>query len=236
MLHLIGKKALASKANRIAFAAFPALVTFIGFKESYETALNVFLFLSPYLYLVLSQDMAANEIESGMLENILFLKGGFRPYLMMKSFVLSLIGFAYTSLLFSVLVLYGIISNRFAWATCTPFLLGALVGSYYVQLGGLLSLFLRGGANVLLIIVAQAGVFIAALFSATQRTGFVAGLAKGDISGLTSSLKFLAVLAALPNLVLARRLFVYAIAVLCFLAAAFGVQFMVIRRLELTRK
>ena len=69
--------------------AFPALVAWIGFGDSYGTAAKFFFFLLPHVFLVAAQDAVRTDVESGALENVLFLGGRFRGYLRAKLFVLA---------------------------------------------------------------------------------------------------------------------------------------------------
>ena len=76
---------LMSAKSLFGLAAILALVPgYVWLKDSPETALDFFLFLFPYFFLLPTQDMVRGEIESGCLENALFLRLDFRRYLLEK--------------------------------------------------------------------------------------------------------------------------------------------------------
>ena len=81
---IVRRKAAASRTLPALFAGFGLLLGFLWAKDSFSLALRAFLFLFPYLFLFLSQDMFRDEIDSGALENVIFVNGGFREYLFSK--------------------------------------------------------------------------------------------------------------------------------------------------------
>ncbi|MHB8094716.1 MAG: hypothetical protein ACYDH0_07215 [Candidatus Aminicenantales bacterium] len=219
----------------VAASALAAFVVFGWVRESYETALKSLLLFLPHLFLMISQDMAGDEIRGGTLENVLFLGGGFRDYLFGKNPVLAAAGTACAVAMFAPLWAFGVISQRSGWDALAAFAVSLLAGFYYIGLGGLLSRFLAGGSNVLVIIVAQASVVGWMLFSAMEKNGLVDILETGTIRGIGAQLKFLAAGAVLPNIfiisALRRRFFWVAL----FLAAVLAMQRIALRRLEVKK-
>jgi hypothetical protein len=82
--------------------AFPAFVVWLGLGDSYATAAKFFLFLLPHVFLVAAQDTVRSDVESGALENVLFLGGRFRGYLGAKSLVAAGAAGGYAAVLFAL--------------------------------------------------------------------------------------------------------------------------------------
>ena len=224
-----------SPAAWTAAAALPAFVLFLWIKESYGIALRSFLFLLPHSFLFLSQDMIGDEIREGRLENVLFLGSGFKDYLFGKNAVLVLIGIVYGLGLFVPLWTTGLVTHRSGCEDLPGLAVGLLAGVYYVLLGGFLSYFLKGGSNVLALIVAQASAFMGLLFSAAHGGGFLDLLGAGKFPGLARKIEFLALTAILPNVVVARRFRSYALWIAGLAALVLFFQRIKVRRLELKR-
>ncbi len=204
---LIGrKKAAASRSYLVLLAGFLALVAYVWANDNYLDALRFFLFLFPHIFLFLSQDMFREEIESGALENILFLDGRFRGYLLDKNLVLGSIGLALSAALFIVLAVFGIASGEFSAIFLLQFAVGTLVGVYYLLAGGLLSFFFKGGSNVLVVILGQVLFVIGLFFSATRRTGLIDLLTANDFPGAAAKFKLFLLSLLLPNLAISKRL------------------------------
>lgn len=224
-----------SPAAWAAAAAFPAFILFLWIKESYGTALRSFLILLPHAFLFLSQDMVGDEIREGRLENVLFLGNGFKDHLFGKNAVLVLTGAVYGLGLFIPLWVIGLVTHRSGWGDLFGLVVALLAGVYYVMLGGLLSHYLKGGSNVLALIVVQAAAFMGLLFSAAHRSGFLDLLGVGHFPGFVAKLEFLAFAAVLPNVVVAGRLRPHVLWIVGLIALALFVQWIKVRRLELTR-
>ncbi len=224
---------LASPLTLVACLAFPAFLVWIGLRDSYETAAKFFFFLIPHAFLVAAQDTVRTDIDSGALENVLFLGGKFRDFLWAKNFALAGAVGAYALGLFILFSAWGLASGGFKSVHVVQFALGLLAGFYYVALAGVLSYFLRAGSNVLGLLLAQSAVLVALLFSTTSRTGFLDYAASGRFPGLGSRLLAGGLVAVLPNLVVSRRLFVFGAEVLAGLGLALLVQGRLARRLEL---
>jgi len=224
-----------SPAAWAAAAAFPAFILYLWIKGSYGTALRSFLFLLPHAFLILSQDMAGDEIREGRLENVLFLGNGFKDHLFGKNAVLVLTGAVYGLGLFIPLWVIGLVTHRSGWGDLFGLVVALLAGVYYVMLGGLLSHYLKGGSNVLALIVVQAAAFMGLLFSAAQKGGFLDLLSAGHFPGFVAKLEFLAFAAVLPNVVMAGRLRHYVLWIVGLTALALFVQWIKVRRLELKR-
>jgi len=234
-LLLTVKKVRASKINYLVFAALPGLCGYLWIKESFETAIKFFLFLFPYVFLFLSQDMVKEEVRSGALENVVFLGGEHKAYLWRKSLILDSLALGSVGALFLGLSLFALASHRFQALYFWQFLIGILVGIYYLHLGGLVSFYLRGGSNVLILIVIQALVLLAIMFSATQPSGFIDSLDKGIFPDLISRLEFVAVVIFLPNLIIWKKFWLFSVEILILLAFLIGLQKIKFERLELKK-
>ena len=216
-------------------SALAAFVVFLWVRESYETALKALSFFLPHLFLMISQDMAGDEIRRGTLENVLFVGGGFRDYIFGKNLILSAAGAVCAAALFTPLWAFGLISHRSGLDDLAAFGVSLLVGFYYIGFGGLLSRFLSGGSNVLVLITAQASVTVGMMFSAMEKNGLIGILETGAVQGIGARLRLLAAGAILPNIfiisALRRRFFWVAF----LLAAVLALQRIGLRRLEVKK-
>ena len=159
------RRLAASPLAAVAAAAFPALVVWIGLTDSYGTAAKFFFFLLPHVFLIAAQDTVRTDVESGALENVLFLGGRFRGYLMAKSFAVAAAAGAYAAALFALFAAWGLAAGGFEPVFALRFALALVAGLYYVALAGVLSYFLRAGSNVLIILLAQSAVVLGLIFS-----------------------------------------------------------------------
>ncbi len=230
------KKVLAAKINAFLFLGFMILLGYIWQKDSFSLSLKAFLYFFPYLFLFLSQDMVKDEVDSGSLENVLFLYGNFRGYLLAKSLFLALLALSCSSVIFIAFAVFGFITKQFLAIYFLQFLAGIVAGIYYLSLGGLLSFSFRGGSNVLIVILGQVFLFIGLLLSARQKSGFMDALDGASFPDLSSRLKFLVLAAIFPQVVVAKRFIVYGLGI-----ALLGLFFLIlerarIRNLELDRK
>jgi hypothetical protein len=229
------RRLLASPLAIVAGLTFPLFVVWIGLNDSYETAAKFFFFLLPHVFLVAAQDTVRTDIDSGALENVLFLGGRFRSYLSAKSFVLATVAAGYAAGLFGLFAAWGAVAGAFKPDFVVRFALAALAGFYYSALAGALSYFLRAGSNVLALLLVQAAAVVGLIFSATSRTGFLDYVATGHFPGLGPKLLFGALVAVLPNVVVSGRLPVFAGEVLAGLGLALFTQSRLARSLELKR-
>lgn len=215
--------------------SLPALTTFIGLRDSYGAAVRFFLFFFPHGFLIAAQDMVRTDIESGALENVLFLGGRFRGFLWAKNFVLAAAVGIYACGLFVLLAVWGAATGALEPVHLVQFGLGLLAGCYYIGLAGTLSYFLKAGSNAVALLLAQAAVVVALLFSVTSRTGLLDHAASGRFPGPGPALLFGGLVAVLPNVVVSPSLFVFGIEVLAGLLLALLVQSRLARRLELRK-
>lgn len=215
--------------------AFPGLVVWTGLHDSYGTAAKLFFFILPHVFLVGSQDAVRTEIESGALESVLFLGGRFRGYLGLKSVAVTAVIAAYAASLFGLFTIWGAVAGGFEPAFVLHFGLALLAGFYYAAVAGLLSHFLKGGANILALLLAQAAAVIALVFSTSARTGLLDYAAAGRFPGLGPKLQFGVLVAVLPNIVVSGRLPVFAVEVLAGLGLAVLVRARLVRALEIRK-
>lgn len=232
---VVRSRLFASPLAIAAALAFPALVGFIGLRDSYGAAVRFFLFFVPHGFLIAGQDMVRTDIESGTLENVLFLGGRFRGFLWAKNFVLAAAVGAYACGLFALLSAWGAATGAFEPVQLAQFGLGLLAGFYYIGLAGLLSYFLKAGSNAVTPLLAQAAVVVALLFSVTSRTGLLDHAASGRFPGPGPRLLFAGLVAVLPNVIVSPSLFIFGAEVLTGLVLTLFIQSRLARRLELEK-
>jgi len=233
---LIQKKILRSK-NLYFLNLVPLLIVlYVLLADSLSTAIRFFLFLSPYFFLLISSDMIKDEIESGVLENVIFSRGEYRNYLFQKNLILFILAFFFSSSIFLLLTIAALIHGIFQPLFLFQFFGSLVVGIYYLGLSGWLSFYFRGGSNVMIIIIAQVMGVISLFFSLQERAGFISYLEKGQFPGLLAKLKFGLFVLVIPNVLVVRNFLNYLY--LAALAASIFLfwQWRQIRNLELKKQ
>ena len=233
---ITGKKVLAARIHYFLLSGFIVLLGYVWLKDSFSLSFRAFLYLFPYFFLFASQDMVKDEVDSGALENVLFLSGNFRGYLLGKSFFLAAAAFSCSLAIFLILAVYALVTRQFFAVYLLQFLAGVAAGIYYLSLGGLLSFSFKGGSNVLIVILGQVFLFIGLLLRAAKRGGFIDSLEKASFPDLSSRLKFFVLAAVFPNAVVAKKFIIYALGIAAFSLLFFFLQRMKIRNLELQKK
>lgn len=229
------KKALAAKTSFLPPLVIALVIAYVWLKDSYSMGMKFFLYLFPYVFLFFSQDMMKEEVESGVLENILFLHGRFRGYLWTKNFCLFLFAAGVSLAAWMGLATYGLFIGGFSFPFLYSMGMGLIAGAYYVAFGGWLSFYFRGGSNVLIIILGQLSLFIYLLFSVTQRSAFIDHLTSGTFPDWGSRLKFSLFLGLFPNLLASENHFIYGFAVLVLACLFLALQRLKLRSLELKK-
>lgn len=232
---VVRRRLFASPLALAAGLAFPAFIAWVGFSDSYGTAAKLFFFLLPHVFLVAAQDLVRTDVESGALENMLFLDGRFRGFLEAKGYVLAAAVGAYACALFGLVAVWGLAAGAFEPVFAARFALAVLAGFYYVALAGTLSCFLKAGSNVLVLLLVQAAVVVALLFTVTSGTGLLDHAASGRFPGLGPKLLFGGLVAVLPNVIVSGRLTVFSAEVAAGLGLALFAQGRIVRALELKR-
>ncbi|NTV81679.1 MAG: hypothetical protein HGA24_09690 [Candidatus Aminicenantes bacterium] len=227
------KRFLGSPPALAAALAFPAFVAWIGLQDSYGTAARIFYFILPHAFLLAAQDTVRTDIESGVLENALFSGGRFRGFLMAKGLVAAAVAGAYVLFLSGLFAAWGMAIGAFRASDLVRIGLALIAGLYYVALAGILSHFLRGGSNVLALLLAQAAVLVTLLFTVSARTGLLDHAASGRFPGLGPKLLFGGLALILPNVIVTGRPTLFAAGVLAGLLAALLIRTWLLRRLEL---
>lgn len=238
--YLVWKKILRTKIFFLFFFVFVLFLGFLSQLADFHEAQRFFLILFPYLFLLLGQDMFKEEIDSGSLENILFLRVNFRRYLLEKNLTLFIIGAAFSSLLFLPFLVSSIGQKNFTPTILSSFFLGLVVGLYYLSLAGWLSFRWRSGANVLIIIIGQVFLFLAFLVSLTA-SSFSRDLFELIFSAQPKNqweTLFLFIFVALwPNVLAARNYSAWGLRLEIFLLILLflGLQIRKLNRLELKK-
>lgn len=234
--YLTRKKVLANKGTFIPTLVIAFFIAYVWVKDSYSIGLKFFVYLFPHIFLFFSQDMMKDEVESGGLENILFLEGRFKQYLWTKNFCLYLVAAGVAGSAMAALGIYGLAAGEFSGKCFGQFGMGLVAGAYYIALGGWLSFYFKGGSNVLILILGQLSLFIGLLFSVAQRSGFLDYLESGAFPDWVSRVKFLIFLGLFPNILASEKHFIYSFGVA--LAAGFWLilQQAKLRSLDLKRQ
>ncbi len=235
-LFITRRKLLSAKVNGFVLAGFLLLLAYLWVEDSFSLCLRAFLYLCPFLSLFFSQDMLNDEIHSGSLENVFFIGGRFRDYLLVKNALVAASALGINLILFSGLGIYGLATHQFEARDIGQFATGVLVGVYYVAAAGFLSFFFQAGSNVLIILLGQVLLFVGFLFTAAQRMGLVDRLTASSFPGIGAKLEFLAVSFVLPNIVIARRTWLAVLGLGAITALFFGLQIWRVKSLELRKR
>jgi hypothetical protein len=230
------KKVLAARSCVILFFGFAAFLAMLWMEDSFRLSFGAFLFFFPYLFLFLSQDMFRDEIEAGALESVMFIRGGFRNYLLSKNLVLGAIGMAAGLGVFMLYFACGLSLRQVACADLFRFLAGLEVGVYYLMVGGCLSFFFKSGSNVLFVIIGQVFLAVGLFLGMTARHGWIEALLAGSFPDAASRLRFLALSIFVPNVVISRRLPLFILGIAAAGLGLFAVERRRICRLELFRR
>lgn len=236
-VRLTWRKLFSSKVTWGACLALAMITAVFWVRESLETALRALLTLEPYLFLFMTQDMMKGEIDGGTLENVLFIDGGYKKYLMLKNPVAAAAAAIIAVSFFVVFSVPAAVSGALSGRTIIPLQIMALaVGIYYVYLGDTLSLFLKGGSNVMIVIIVQAAVFVTLILTVKAEGGILAYLETGSFPSFGERLRFMGFAALCPPFLMSPRFLPYALE-FAGLAAALGlIQSVRIRGLELERR
>jgi hypothetical protein len=227
---------LRSPATLVSALSLPALVALVWARESCGTALRIFLYLLPHVFLVMTQSMFKSESAGGALENVLFVRGGFRRHVLWKNAVLVLAGIAYALLIFAAFQAGSLGAHRAGPADPQGLAVSLCAGVYYIGLGGLLGHFLEGGSNVLVLIVAQAAAFVGLIVDASGGHRFLETLVTGAFSGPGEQMRFIVLAGILPNILVAVPLRRHAPWILLAAGALFLIQVLIVRRSELRER
>ena len=226
-------KLLRSPATLVSALSLPVLVAFVSARELPSTALRIFLYLLPHIFLVMTQNMFRGEAAGGALENVLFVRWGFRRHILWKNAALVLAGVAYAILVFAVIQAAGLGTHRVGPVDLPGLAVSLCAGVYYIGLGGLLGHFLEGGSNVLVLIVAQAAAVVGLIVDASGGNRFLEALATGTFSGHGEPLRFIVLASVLPNILVAAPLRRHAPWIIPAAGALFLIQVLIVRRSEL---
>jgi hypothetical protein len=229
------RKLLRARSNLSVFAGFLILLAFVWIKGAFIFSFRLFLFLFPHLFLFLAQDMVKDEIDSGALENVLFLEGGFRSYLCWKNGIIAAAASGVGLVIFAGFSAYGLATRQFAAVSFLQLGIGMLAGLYYLTLAGFLSFFLKAGTNVLIVILGQGLGFFGLLLSAGRRPEWIESLASSSLSGVSAKLEFLALAVIVPNVIVAARSWLSILGLGALAGLFFGLHILKVRSLELRK-
>jgi hypothetical protein len=234
-LFITRRKLASAKASAVLLAGFLFLLALFWVKGDFILSFRLFLFLFPYFFLFLARDMIKDEVDSGALENLLFLDGRFRGYLLWKNAVIAAAALALGLSLLSVYSFYGLATHRFFVLSFLQFGTGIIAGLYYLALAGFLSFFLKAGTNVLLVILGQFLAFFGLLVSAAQRPEWVERLTSSSSPGLAAQLEFLALAVVIPNIIIVRGFWLSVLGLGALTGFLFGLQLTKTGSLELRK-
>lgn len=232
---LAAKTVFSSRTNGVVFAFPPLLFGVLWHFDSFETASGFLILLFPYVFLFLSRDMMKSDIESGALENTLFIGGVFRNVLWVRFLSVFGIGLAYVFLLLVFCAAAGMISGHpFPWS---PLQVagGLAAGAYFAGWGGFLGFFLKSGSNVLSVLLLQAATGVVLLMTLGRHLTFFSMFHDGVFPDAGSLLKFLAFLAVFPNLLVRKNLAPYIPLIVVLSAAAWILVRIASSRAEMTK-
>jgi hypothetical protein len=233
---LIGwKKILAARGNILILTSLLAVLGFVWAKESFSSSFRLYLFLFPYIFLLLSQDMFRDEIVSGVLENVLFLGGEFRIYLLAKNVSVATVSVSLCLMIFLGYGACALARHEFSLLLLGQFLAGIIVGVYYISAAGLISFFFRAGSNILIILLGQVLIFIALLLSATHKAGLLDLLSADSFPGAATKFKYFGLAVVLPNIIISRRPLFAVAGIAVSACLLLGAQKIIVRSLELEK-
>jgi hypothetical protein len=228
------RKLVSARANSFFLAGFLFLLVLFWVKGDFILSFRLFLFLFPYVFLLQARNMIRDEVDSGALENVLFLDGGFKSYLLLKNAVIIAAALAVGLPLLAVYSFYGLATHRFFVLSFVQFGTGILAGLYYLALAGFLSFFVRAGTNVLLVVLGQFLIFFGLLISAAQRPEWVGKLASSS-PDLAARLEFLGLAVVFPNIIIVRGSWSGALGLGALTGLLFGIQLSKTGSLELRK-
>lgn len=180
--------------------------------------------------------MVKEEIDKGFLENVLFIRSDFKDYLLKKNFFLILVAGLYSLTIFGLFVLSELIAHEFSLVYFYQFLVGIIVGTYYIFLGIFFSFFLKGGSNVLVLIIAQLFVLVGGLLGTAKNSIFLDYLDKGAFPDVISRIKFMALIVLFPNLTVSKKFLIYSLEIIALCFILYLLQKIKAQKLELIRK
>lgn len=240
-LYLNRKKLVAGKVNFIFIGLFLAFLVFLSFEAGFAYARRFYLLLFPYLFLLVTQDIFREEVDSGCLENVLFLRLNFRHYLLAKSIILGFLATIISGAIFLVFLCFSLVMGNAAIPPAISFLRGLAVGFYYSALGGLLGLRLRSGSNVLALVLLQVFFLLAVFVGSTSLSSgreLIDLLISGQAETSRQRLFLLTFVGIWPNAIISRSYShpVFLAEVLLLLGFYLLLQAAFLRRLELKRQ
>lgn len=240
-LYLNHKKLVAGKVNFIFIGLFLAFLAFISIEAGLAYARRFYLFLFPYLFLLLAQDIYREEVDSGCLENVLFLRLDFRRYLLAKSLILGFLATIIPGAIFLVFLCFSLVRGDATLPLTISFLRGLAVGFYYSALGGLLGLRLRSGSNVLALVLLQIFFLLAVFVGSTSLSSgreLIDLLISGEAGTSRERVFLFTFIGIWPNAIISRSYShpVFLAEVLMLLGFYRLLQAACLRRLELKRQ
>jgi len=240
-LYLSWKKVLRTKIFFFFIAGFIVLLAIFWWQAGYLYARRFFFSLFPYLFLLIAQDIFREEIDSGSLENVIFIRFNFRSYLQEKNISLFLLATIASTLVFVPFLLTSLWQGDFSWAMFSSFFAGLMAGLYYISLAGLLGLRLRSGSNVLAIILIQVFLFLGLLVTSTSGASgrdIIDLLISGQPQGSRERFILFSFLALWPNALTSRtyRSLGFKLEALALIFLFLGLQAWRLGRLELKRE
>lgn len=234
---LLSQKRMLSGLNAIFIVVFLFLLVFVYLMDSFSSSLQIFLNLFPYLFLIMSRDLLHDDIQSGVLENILFIDRKYKPFLIWKVGSTIFLVFILVTSIFILYILQSCLNATFSVDLLYTYCSGLIVGLYLALWGSFLSFYIKGSANVLLVLFVQLScVFLPIILGADKFQWIFEMIEKGVPAVFSKQMMFSAILILMPNLIMKSRFGGFIPIVLLLIIVLSVFHFLKIRRLEIIKK
>lgn len=234
---LLSRNRLQTGLHALSLGVFVLLLAVICLKDSVASAMQIFFGLFPYVFLLASRDVLHDDIHCGALENVVFVSGRYKSFLVWKVVsTLLLVWIGVTSIFILLLLLVGLnaaLPAGWLYAYCS----GLIVGIYLALWGTLLSFYIKGSANVFLVLFIQMTcAFLPVILGADKFQRIFEMIENGVPAVLSKQILFSAVLILLPNLIMKSRFGGFIPVVLFLMLCLWGFHLLKIRKLEIIKK
>lgn len=234
---LLSQKRLLSGLNAIIVVVYIFLLVFVYLKDSFLSSLQIFLNLFPYLFLIMSRDLLHDDIQSGALENILFIDRKYKPFIIWKVGSTMFLVFILATSIFILYIFQSCLNATFSVDLLYAYCSGLIVGIYLALWGSFLSFYIKGSANVLLILFVQMScAFLPIIFGADTFRGIFEMIENGVPAVFAKQVMFSAILILLPNLITKSRFVGFIPVVLLLIIVLWVFHLLKLKGLEIIKK